>query len=384
MKKLIALLLTTISSNAFAVNCNPCDPCPDICPSPPRSVSAYNAPYSIDLQCQWDLFLSGSFLWLEAKEENLNLGTIITQQGGAAFTVPAGIDRRVVEFEFEYKPGFQVGVGLNFDLDNWQLYAEYTYLHQNINTSIDPLTSQTIKGGVTTRQQIAPDWFPLQPSLYAFSEGSGTWELDLDLAELQLARDYYVGQYLTFRSYGAIEALWIRQRLDVNFSGPQNAASPKNTITTTSTLKTKSWGVGPKIGVDLKWLSCTSFRLFANTSGSLIFTKYTTISQSGSTVLTHASNPSESFTFSDQTGFRNSPCFIRPIAEITLGFGWGSYICTDKWYFDLEAGYTTLVFWNQNMFVVNTFDTTFQHYPSEVRGGDLSLNGLVLKARIDF
>lgn len=381
MKKFSLLILTTLTTHLFSSSCDPCDPCPDFCPPPSPSVCAYNAPYGIDLLCEWDLFFTGSFLWLQATEENLNLGTIITEQGGVPFVGPAFINRNIVEFDFSFKPGFKVGVGLNFDVDNWQLYAEYTYLHQTINTSITPRTAQTVSGGVTTRQQIAPNWYPEQPSNFVFLEGSGEWELKLDLTQMQLAREYYVGKCLTFRNYVAVEGAWIRQQLDISFQGIENVDLPENSVLTSSTLKTKSWGVGPKVGLDMKWLFCTGFRFFANTSGALLFTKYTTISERGNLIVDSETIP---LNVTDQSAFTRSPCFVRPIADITLGFGWGDYFFCNKWFFDLELGYTTSVFWSQNMFVVNQFNLNLQHAPSEIIGGDLSLSGLILKARVDF
>lgn len=385
--------LLTFASAALSADlcdpCNPCDPCPEFTPPPSPTVCAYNAPYGVDLLCQWDIFLKGSFIWLEAKEENLSLGTIYTTQttGGSppdGSPPPLGVSRAISEFGFEYKPGFKVGLGINFDCDNWELYAEYTYLHPSVSTSISPFTAYVDANDVLTVSQIIPAGFGYSQNDNFYNGATGNWDLKLDLADLELARQYYVGRCLTFRSFGALRAAWIRQDYTAEYQGYNQTNDLAQSVTYKQTANTKSWAIGPRVGVDAKWLFCGGFRFFGNTSGSLLFTKYTKVSENSARLVTTIATGAQVIIPQDTARFTSDPCYVRPQAEMTIGAGWGDYFFCNKWYFDLEVGYTFNVFWNQNMFLETLVTNTSAQLPTKVKGGDLSLHGLVVTARLDF
>lgn len=78
-----------------------------------------------------------------------------------------------------------------------------------------------------------------------------------------------------------------------------------------------------------------------------------------------------------------------------MGLGWGDYFFCKKWFFDFQIGYTFNVFWNQNMFIDNpkipfspgpplSAFAIFFSQPATTKGGDLTLSGLVLKAKVEF
>lgn len=414
MRKTLLAILTMASIQLFA---DRCDPCPQFCPPCPPQDCAYNAPYSIDLPCQWDLFVTGSFIWWEAKEENLSLGAIYELNNGVEYSPPIdpgeiprlfpAFSKKLKDFEFQYCPGFQVGLGYNVGCDNWQIYGEYTYLRSNSSSTIGPVDPVVVpdtlrlSGGTP---QVEPYWnsYPYIPSVLGvvvYTDGYGKWNLDLDIVDLQLSREYFIGQCLTFRSFASIRAAWIDQKFNAVYNGfqPVEGASDDNfQYVYNKKATTKSWGVGPRVGLDTDWFICNGFRIFANSGASLLYTKYSDIKEAANFTLT---NPDLELTIIpiDNSSFDNQPCYIRPQADITLGVGWGTDFC-NSWYFDLEIGYTFNIFWSQNMFIqpkefvfvpldpdsLNIPFYTVSRNGNELKGGDLTLQGLVVKARLDF
>ncbi|MBI3508824.1 MAG: hypothetical protein HY069_04255, partial [Chlamydiia bacterium] len=74
---------------------------------------------------------------------------------------------------------------------------------------------------------------------------------------------------------------------------------------------------------------------------------------------------------------------LREHIEFEMGFGWGSYFDNDNWYFDLSAGYTWQVFFDQNMFNSASWVNDVRPRPTQAYG-NLYVNGLTVNARLDF
>lgn len=397
----LTLMGALLLSSAFADNscdpcnkpCEPCEPCPAFCPPPPPCVCAYNAPYGIDVRCGWDLFVTGSFLYWKAAEENLEYGDLSTNTNPSGTGNNFEFNDQAQEMGFEYKPGFKVGLGLDFDYDNWELYAEYTYLHSTISNST------TVNPEDLSTTTIHPSWvFNLGSVVNLFNsdftEASAKWNVKLDIGDLELARQYYVGRHLTFRTFASLRAAWIRQTYTATYDNENNPTNLQISIESTS--KTRSWGIGPRMGVDTKWLFCEGFRLFADASASILFTKYTTDSiDQLATQATAAGAPNFGVPFDVTSTYSDNKhlCFLRPQAEMTIGAGWGDYFFCNKWFFDVEVGYTFNVFWNQNMFHRNITSNGPQPHVGDGIGrafiyfdreGDLYFHGLTVTARLEF
>jgi len=171
MSKLLKRLIFTLPLIIFALNanaydnCDPCAPCdPDPCPEPrerceepccdpcqERSENklydqgyqfcenhlpkAYNAPSRIDICDGWDTYVTGTFIYWEALGDYFQLGAVIPNFNVA---VPSTNDVNPLDFKYKYEPGFKVGLGQNFNFDNWDIYATYTWFHTKNNFTFLP------------------------------------------------------------------------------------------------------------------------------------------------------------------------------------------------------------------------------------------------------
>lgn len=309
---------------------------------------AYNAPARIDVRGSWDFFAEGSFTYWQALQDNMDLGVVIDS------TSTLGLIK-VVNNNANYHPGFRVGIGMDFERDDWDTFVEYTWFRgsQSNATHLDP-TSTTVA--------LEINW-PNLNSIGSFFDGSEHWRLHMDLLDWELARSYFVGSQLTFRPFFAARAAWIRQAVAISGSDP--------TIPTVATLNSKSasWGIGPRAGLYSEWLLGEGLRFFGNAMADILFTQYTTLSSFYTLNGTSVSKRTQ----------HNLNC-LRPHVEGELGLGWGTYFDNNNWHVDFSAGYGFQVFFDQNMFRKDAPDLLTTFSPN----GNLYVHGLNLNARFDF
>ncbi len=347
----------------------PADPC---CPAWPTPVlnAAYNYPARIQTRCPWDVYFDASFIFWQPSEDNLEIGFAnTTARSGETFTNTDGINGNFVNMDFNFKPGFKVGMGYDFDYDSWDMHAEYTWFHA---------TNSTHSNGPAGGQLIRIVGAPVEDitnSLYNSARGS--WKLKMDIVDLDIGRWCYVGTKLTFRPNFGARADWIRQSLS-NVASRTAVVTPAGVTADVATVhqNSVSWALGPKVGLDANWNFGWGLRFFGNTEADLLFTKYTRLKYNE----THSGANSEAgLPFSTK---QTQVYCVRPHLDLELGFGWGTYIDCNNWYLDFALGYEFQVFFNQNMF--RHFDDFTMALHSTMPNGDLYLQGLTAAFRLDF
>ncbi len=377
---MVASLLVATSifgQNACAKPCppKPCPPkpCPQPCPQPcpptqmcdqdpccpawptPVLNAAYNYPARIQTRCPWDFFAYGSFLYWQPIQENMDLAfRTVASDDPEVFVV----DGSYINMDFSYKPGFKVGIGMDFAHDNWDSSLEYTWFHSSHSQSASVgLTEHllALRGNPTT---LATAWNSI----------SQKWRLNMDFLDLDLGRTYYVGTKLTFRSAFGARGTWIRQRLYSSF------ANSVNLTEASATQKSNAWAVGPRASLKTNWNIGEGFRAYGNGALDILYTRYTKLTDNTSMGFVNAATPIEVTNFS-----QSKLGYLRPHTELVLGIGWGTYLDCNNWYMDFSADYGFQVFWNQNM---------FRHLTGLVAGlvptGDLFVHGLTATFRLDF
>lgn len=332
------------------------DPC---CPAWPTPVlnAAYNYPARIQTRCPWDVSFDASFIYWQATQDNMELG--IADSAANSASSSEQVSGNVINMDFEFKPGFQVGMGVNFDYDNWDMRLQYTWFHGNNSQS-----SNGPNGG-----RILPFWGNVNLiDSTNYDTISGKWRLNMDIADLDLGRWHYVGTKFTVRPSFGIRADWIRQKMAVTQVKTTTTAD-----TDTVTQKSTSWGIGPKVGLDGNWNMGWGFRFFGNSEADLLFTDYTRLSNSDS----HTAEPSTPVSIKQKQVYA-----VKPHVDLELGLGWGTYLDCNNWYMDFAFGYEFQVFFDQNMF--RHFNDATQMGNSTLPNGNLYVQGLTATFKLDF
>jgi len=363
--------------------CTPCccEPC-DFMPPCPPDTCAYNAPVIIDIKCGWDFYATVSFLYMQAKEENLGFASSIIIPTETIPTTTVNYS----SLDFDYEPAFKVGIGFNLGCDNWQFGVEYMRYSADVGSGSFSATADNslgIVGPWNIGELLDPTSVLDQSSGFLSLTGSSfnasaLWHLNMNIVDFDLSRKYFVGRCLTFKSFAGLRAAWINQDYTVNYT---TITGSSTTLDTSYNISSKnsidSWAVGARVGLDTEWLFCGGFFLYADSAFNLLYTDYCVDQNVSKNQVTIATEEVTEQAFVNSS---KSLCYLRPQANVGLGLGWSDYFCCNDWFFDFRIGYDFQVYWNQNVFGMNYFTDGTQVDTI----GDLYLHGLVITARLDF
>ncbi len=316
----------------------------------------YNSQASIDVESSWDFYVNGGFIYWFAKEQGLDFGVMQTPRLSIT-----GSTYDMLDFPFEYKPGFKAGVGTHFDYDDWNVYAQYTRLmFRKSHYVVDPVTTSDLFSTWDSSPYLTNPYFDLKTC----------WKLSFNIVDLECSRPYFVGKKLSFTPHAGLRGGWINQRY--NLTGGEKTLS-----TLRSLNKSNTWLTGIKAGVDTNWTIGGGFRFLGNAAGSLNY-QHCEANQFIDTYVT-ALGPSSTHTVIKRIGDEKGQ--ITPNFEAALGMGWGTYLDNNNWHFDITAAYEFTYYWNQNkMRSLNDASSNF----IDGDAGDLMLHGLTMNARVDF
>lgn len=355
MKRQVLLLATLLFGNAllYAYEDSYCLPKSTFLSKPasanePR-VEAYTAPARIDVRRSCGFYFWGSYLYWQPKQEGMEVGFFQTINA-MAFTS----NNSLLNLDWPYKSGFKAGAGLHTSLDNWDMAAEYTWFH-------------TIHKHTFKQNPIFTKWFDLDSTVgdNEFSSLEANWKLHLDMGDVELTRDCFMGTNFTLRPHLGGRILWIEQRYTQ--SGPNLSAGTNLSMITSS----RSWGVGPRAGVEANFIfGGRNLRFFGNADIALLYNHFHANYQSD----TISGVPGGATTFVSV----NRTSRVMPNADLGAGFALGFYAGHHNFHIDFAASYDFQVFWNQNMMAELAFNN------NEPGIGNLYIQGLTGTLRIDF
>ena len=366
---IIFISLSFLNLQVFADGCVPCqakdDEC-DLCYE--KSINkpydqglaickgalpeAYNAPGNVTICDGMQGYVKADFIYWQALGDYPRLGILYN---GTAFNP---IDVQRLDFSYDYEPGFKVGIGKYYKLDNWNVFLNYTRLH---TTNRFDFTFNDNSQDFST--------------LYLINTLSGNplinfqarWERNLDKADLELARLYYMGRRVILRPFAGVSGHWISQKYDflVFNNGAQSASTH---------ARSTSWALGSRFGMDSEWIFWGNTRVFANLALSLLYASNKTTAD-----VSDYATASRDFHL-DKERVRT----LRHVEELIVGFGWGAYLANDRVFFDATIGYETECFSNTNYYT-NYIDDAIHTTRADIYNpGNLFLHGLIVSARLNF
>ncbi len=399
---LLALSLS-VAASAYGDACceipcqQPClEPsCPPWCEAP---VEAINYPVRMDIRCPENIYAEVSFNYWQPIQENMEVGVLnngasenISTTGLTINAVSSSDSYRDINMNFHYKPGFTLGMGYYFGQDNWDMRAQYTWFHNSHRKSEFASNFLLFETGT---QGIVPTWGSLTPSeeSVVFQFASEKWKLGMDIADLDLGRWCYVGRRLTFHPTLGVRAAFIHQKVHVTYNnGFTNYTVDLPGLLGSGTLvenknisgKSQSWGLGPKLALEMDWLMGCGFRLFGMGEADVLYTRYFSLREKTLTtgsVMGIINLIPFNFALNDDTsGKQRKVGCLRTHLDLELGFGWGTHLSSNGLYLDCSAAYDFQVFFDQNMLRRNVTDAG-----GSLPEGNLYLQGLIAKVRLDF
>lgn len=271
------------------------------------------------------------------------------------------VQGRLRENEFDWDWGFRVGLGYNFEHDNWDAFLNYTYF----NTSDNSKTSAGYNGSVIPLKGTSSITGENSVLTYV-TQATSNFKFDYDNLDLELGRNYFISRSLSFRPHFGLRSSWLDLTQRTNFSG--GGILGDNLLTVYD--KNNFWGLGPRAGVNSKWYLTNGFSVVGNIAGSLLYGYYK---------VQHEENDTGSLSHSiDLTGNMHRFC---PNAQMFLGLGYDKYIYNDKQHIGVSLGWEIQYYWRVNQMIASE---DYQVLKYSRYSEDAAMYGVTLDIRWDF
>ncbi len=314
---------------------------PDITPSAgPRVIDGVN------------VFLTGDYLFWTAREDNLEFAAT-GYTNSPSGSVNAG---SAASPHFRYENGFKVGLGFNFGHDTWDTYLNYTWFQSNHNTKS---VSADYDDGLT------PSFDPYIPLTTGdfFNWAHTLWGIHFNSIDWELGRNCYISKYLSLRPFVGIKGSWQKQTFNNQYDGIIGDSS----FTYDNNSRSSYWGAGIRSGINTAWHLSENWSLYGDLAFSALWSTCTTHRHDTYTVTAEAEvSPVEQ---------KNKFNVLSPVLELAMGLRKDAWFFHNRLHISLQAGWEEQVWWDQNNF---TLDLGIP------RGGNLFLQGLAARLRLDF
>lgn len=305
-----------------------------------------------------NLYFTVDFLWWKAKQSGLTYATsgVLTEPTQPFQPLRDGKVGRVA---YDWDPGFKVGAGYKFWHDNWDLYAEYTWLHT------DGSDSKSRTNGLTANFNLPNNFFTQE----VFNSASSRSHLMFNSIDLGLGRNFYLSPNLMTRPHIGFKGTWQQQdwrsRL---FSSFIQIANANVTGPYRVHHHSRYYGVGVRAGIDTAWHFTSRWSLFGDLAATAMWSHYklrrhdtiddTTSGQKQKAIDVHSS-------FFD----------LKYIGEFQIGLRFQTWLADNSYHLQFQAGWEEQIWINHMTYIDPLSPAPFF---------DLSLHGLTVTCRFDF
>ena len=275
---------------------------------------------------------------------------------------------RVQKPAFTFEPGFKAGMGVNFDHDGWDLFAQYTFLSSFNETN--HLSASSGVGERNVLQTVTNNVFI--PELLPLTSASCKWKQSFNVIDLELGRDYFISRYLTLRPSAGLKTGWITEQTKVNYTvlpgysdeqfPPQATNNYVNNILLT--YRQNMWGLGVRTALNAGWHFTKNWAIYNDFAFSALWSDFHIHQKQNLT----GSVVGEQTTLHTQESFQT----VIPVLEAGLGLSCITWWDSNRYRFEFRAG------WEQQIWL------DFNHYMTLGGTGNLSLQGLTLKTMLNF
>jgi hypothetical protein len=289
------------------------------------------------------------------------------------------------ELAFKWNWGFRVGLGYEFDHDQWDSDIYYTWFRNsaaNGSTSQTAFTTPTGGSAVSLNSDL-PDL-----SGVTILTGAANTKLTFQVLDWELGRSFYISNSISLRPHIGVKGAWIKLTEAESYTGSAAAL-----VAYSVSNETRSWGVGPSAGINSNWyFGCANtmppngrgdakdrpgFSIFGDVSGALMYGHFkNSHSEAGLTAAGAASNG-----FVPSGLNRN---LMVPVLTGVLGLAWDMCFACDKMHLGIRAGYELQYWFRQNQRFGSFQTSGFAAPPYNRTVGDLALQGLTIDVRFDF
>lgn len=308
------------------------------------------------------VYVTADFIYWKARQDGMEYVAVFDLNfPSSTFTQ---INIRATEIDFEYKPGFRLGLGGDLPWDGWDLYLNWTWLSFDISS---------------TKTSDKADLFLIEGLLneapFLGTRASINWDFTHNALDFEMGRRLFLSSSLTVRPAWGLKAVWfddkIKRRLDnvesINPNGPGQPGAPEF-----ANFNFDIWGIGPMLSLAGKWNWVYGLGLVGQFSGAILWYD---LDERTNVQDNNLNNQGGGAAVVSQTNVRlkHSTHRIRPYVQAFVGLDW-EWCFIPKWLsVQLAVGYEAQYFWSMIVDPINSHDDL-----------PISFEGLTVKARIDF
>jgi hypothetical protein len=340
------------------------------------NIGARTAPDRADIEGQgWNL--SVDVLYWQTKVQNSFFCTTVD----GVVDSPINFKKTRNHIKFDWSWGFKVGAGYNFEHDDFDVRAEYTYFRNTAQGSEGPLS---LPSGINS-PFISDNYHLLYESFQEYTGDHVTFQYAEQARKslknayndvyLDLGRAFFVSKCLSIRPALGVEATWFSFKGNTSYTGGSSiefAFDPVKNVDGTiwgglgsgalkKSSRLKSVGVGPRLGLDTKYYLCNGFSVYGNGNGALLFTYFQQNSKT-----TYSLQPN------NKKILENNFHSVIPTAKIDMGVRYDANISCDTQRIGVALGYESVYYWDSFGY------STIKGYAG------VAMYGVNLKLRWDF
>lgn len=187
-----------------------------------------------------DILIDADFLWWKSYVSDFDY---------------AQIDGNTLSPKTQFEPGFKVGTGMDLYHDGWDLYVQYTWLHQG---EVSNSGSSTEPGYSTFIIPYAQGADIGVLSAISIMDTAAWKRSQFNILDGEIGRDFFISKRLTLRPHVGMKAASLFEKTTIIYSGD----GPVETATVH--LKQNLSGIGIRGGVDTVWHIIPSFGFYGD------------------------------------------------------------------------------------------------------------------------
>ncbi|MBS0605992.1 MAG: hypothetical protein JSR57_03490 [Verrucomicrobia bacterium] len=329
------------------------------------------SPPRFQLQHANRIFLECDFLYWRAEMDGIEFAVSSTSPNDADTDEMSSMTGgKWKDIDFEWGPGFRVGIGYHTPYDFWDLSLLWT----RFNHSSSGHAHQPSGGG------LAATWFTFATLLGINCEkASGHWDLNYNTLDLLLSRTFFVSRGLTLRPGLGIRGAWIDQDMRYHYSGVDYVflhgfgapLGPEKV-----NLSNDYHAIGILAGLGLDYCFNNHWSIYGNLAGSLLYGGFE-VDEHLKVKGVNLFGRRPFYHFSED---RNR---LKSNVEMGVGLKWESDLNRKRVHLSFFAGYEFIVWFNQNQ-LKNFWFSGLDNGSYNQLDGNLSLQGGTFGGRIDF
>ena len=261
----------------------------------------------------------------------------------------------------QWDPGFCVGFGSHFAHDSWEFSGDWSFLASK--------AVQTVHGDSLTPLYIDASSYD---QIEAVQQAKEAWDFSLNALTGRLGRLYFLSQELDIHPEIGILASWIDQSVQISY---RNNTATSGLIAYQTNISNNSFRAGPFLGTHLNWHIRRKFRIFGGGSAALC---YRTL-QFEQTQISVGNTDGDFRIYLTDDSKR-----LQPYLNCQIGVAWGSFIKKDRNFCEIALQYENQYFWREfeSRLLYEQVDSSYDRSLNTF--GDLSLQSVALRLRLDF